>query len=316
MEVIYKHFTTHKRGETDEDIQDSIGISINNARFALSDGVTRSFLPRLLADILTEAYVNAATADDFPPKDLAYQFANRKEAYLSTQDEFSRTLQEIAEETLRFSAATFAGLEIRKQYVSWKVIGDSCLFIVPDHGSLHCICSDGTHVGADGSLIIDLGNYPAQIHSDGRICGHIISGSSETEDGWYIIMSDAMSAWFADRMNHHEDAIGWLFAIGENEEFEDFVQKEYDAGRLKDDDCSVILIRINNSREIIPVKDEFVVGNLDAEKQDVGSQADASTHKKFQRTLSNITGIIRSFLPDSRTFKKKQEQNETDKELY
>ena len=316
MAVIFKQFTTHKRGENDEDIQDSINVNIDNGRFALSDGVSRSFLPRLLADILTEAYVNASVADDFPQKDIVCQFSNRKEAYLSALDDFSRTLQDIAEETLKVSAATFVGLEIGPQLVSWKVIGDSCLFIIPDNGNLRCVCSDETTIDGEGTLKIHFGNNPAQIHSDGSICGQIISGSSEIKNGWYIIMSDAMSAWFVDRLNNKEDVIDKLFALGNNEDFEKLVQEEFDANRLKNDDCSVIIIHINANEVIKPVDDEPPANYFDIVEQDVDNLPNVSLHNKVQATLSNVTGFIRSFIPNSNKCTRNQEQDECNKELY
>lgn len=316
MAVIFKQFTTHKRGESDEDIQDSINVNIDNGRFALSDGVSKSFLPRLLADILTEGYVNASVVDDFPPKDLVCQFSNRKEAYLSTLDDFFKMLQDIAEETLRISAATFVGLEIGQQLVSWKVIGDSCLFIIPDIGNLRCICSDEMNVDAEGKLNILFGNNPAQIHSDGSMYGQIINGSSEIENGWYIIMSDAMSAWFVDRLNNKEDVIDRLFALGNNEDFEKLVQEEFDANRLKNDDCSVIIIHINDNEEIKPVNDEPPANYFDIGEQDVDNLPNVSLHNKIQATLSNVTEFLRSIIPNSNKYTRNQEQDECNKELY
>ena len=47
-----RFFYTHKRGETYGDIQDSIGVDEQTQRFAISDGVTNSFIPQVLSRML------------------------------------------------------------------------------------------------------------------------------------------------------------------------------------------------------------------------------------------------------------------------
>ena len=63
-------FCTHKRGETDNDIQDYIGTNGEKQRFALSDGVTNSVLPQLWAQLLVEDYLIVENTDDFPSPNL------------------------------------------------------------------------------------------------------------------------------------------------------------------------------------------------------------------------------------------------------
>lgn len=256
MAVISKHFTTHKRGENDEDIQDSICINEENGRFALSDGVSQSFLPRILADILTEAYVNATDDISFPPSDLPEIFKNRRDAYFSTRDEFGNALQELVEEDYKTGAATFVGLEFRGGHVSWKVIGDSCLFIIPDDGNIQCICSEKVTVDASGSIHVAFGNHPAQIQSNGNVYGHFITGSIQKACGWYILMSDAISMWFIERYNKGFNEAQKLFSLDGNGAFEILIEEEYQAKRIKSDDCSVILIRVENEDTEVKDKDK------------------------------------------------------------
>lgn len=258
MAVISKYFTTHKRCENNEDIQDSVCVNEENGRYALSDGVSKSFLPRLLADILTETYVTTSNDDTFPPVNLPEMFKKRKNAYISSLDEFGIIMQEIAEETYEKAAATFVGLKICNQYVSWKIIGDSCLVMISDKGNIRCICSEKVTIEADGSIHIAFGNNPAQIQSDGNICGNFIAGSAKRHSGWYILMSDAISDWFIDRYNNGDNVIQRLFTLGNNVEFEDLIEEEFQAKRMRNDDCSVILIRVEDEKaETTLMKDEL-----------------------------------------------------------
>lgn len=259
MEAISKYFTTHKRGEREEDNQDSVCINKENGRYTLSDGVSQSFLPRLLADILTESFVAASNNDIFPDKSLPEIFQKRKNEYISSLDEFGASMQEIAEETFKgLAAATFVGLEIHEQHVVWKVIGDSCLFIIPDDGTIQCVCSEDVNIDANGSIHVAFGTTPAQIQSDGKIYGEFITGQTQIKTGWYILMSDAISDWFIKEYNNNkEKIIEQLFQLKDNAEFECFIEKEFRSNRIKNDDCSVILIRIENGKtEAYPQKDE------------------------------------------------------------
>lgn len=246
MAVIFKCFTTHKRGENDEDIQDSICVNSENGRFALSDGVSQSFLPRLFADILTESFVAVSDNAVFPDNNLPELFQKRKDAYISSLDEFGATLQEIAEETFKNAAATFVGLEIKDQQVSWKVLGDSCLFIIPDEGTIQCICSEEVKMEPNGSIHVSFGKTPAQIQSDGKVFGDFIIGSAKSEVGWYVLMSDTISEWFINRYNNGENVAQMLFNLESDFDFENLIEKEYQAKRIKSDDCSAILIRVED----------------------------------------------------------------------
>lgn len=294
MEVISKYFTTHKRDENDEDIQDSVCVNEEKGRYALSDGVSKSFLPRLLADILTETYVTASTDDTFPHVNLPAIFKKRKEAYVSSLDDFGIAMQEIAEETYEKAAATFVGLEICNQHVSWKVIGDSCLFIIPDKGNIQCICSEKTAIDADGSIHISFGNDPAQIQSDGKIYGNLITGSIKRDSGWYILMSDAISDWFIDRYNNKENVIQRLFALDSNAEFEDLIEEEFQSKRMKNDDCSVILIRVEDKEaETTHQKDEPDSNYFNCTDTKENNISDYSTEKKSKSVFYLFSKLLK-----------------------
>ena len=259
--VISKSFTTHKRGESEEDIQDSVNIDKLKGRYALSDGLSKSFLPRLLADTLTEIFI---ANGDFSSDTISQMFNIKKEEYLSSLDEESAALQELAEETLKNASSTFVGLEISKQRAIWKVLGDSCLFIIPEEGVTQCVCSNKVKINDDGTLNVVFGNNTAHIRSDGKIYGNFITGDADIiTSGWYILMSDTISEWFINRLNEGCNMAPVLFQLEGNDEFERFIEIEYQSGRMRSDDCTVVLIRIDeniskdNSQDDKPSDDYF-----------------------------------------------------------
>jgi hypothetical protein len=259
MDVTTKYFTTHKRGENDEDIQDSVQVNEKKGRYAVSDGVTESFLPRLLADVLTENFVET-DGDGLEDIPIAQKFDKKKQEYISPLDEETKMWLESVEETLAYASATFVGLALqeRSKTATWTVLGDSCLFVIPEEGITQCICSDQVTVCDDGALHVSFGNTPAQIRSDGKIFGKPIRGEAQIiSSGWYVLMTDTISKWFINRLNEKNDVVSVLFGFSGNEEFESFIEKEYQAGRMGSDDCTVVLIRIGENESINNEWDDF-----------------------------------------------------------
>lgn len=242
-----RFFYTHKRGETYGDIQDSIGVDEQTQRFAISDGVTNSFIPQVLSRILTNAFVSSGIAG-FPPLNLHELFTIERGAYLNSLDEDQRFLQEMVEEEFKDAAATFVGVEISDNLIKWIVIGDSCLFILPDNGSLSCYCSNESHADNEDKIHVVFDSHPAQILSNGQTKGKIVQGELEFAPYWIILASDAMSAWIVEAYNNKCNPALLLSEISDNEDFERFVDQEYKEGRLKSDDESVVLVRLNKQQ--------------------------------------------------------------------
>jgi hypothetical protein len=108
-----------------------------------------------------------------------------------------------------------------------------------------CICSNQVTIGDNGVIQVSFDSTPAQIRSDGMMFGEPIRGEAKMIDsGWYLLMTDAMSEWFINRLNEQRDVASMLFKLGGNEEFEQLIEKEYQSGRMRSDDCTVVLIRI------------------------------------------------------------------------
>lgn len=242
-----RFFYTHKRGETYSDIQDSIGVDEQTQRFAISDGVTNSFIPQVLSKILTNAFVSSGIAG-FPPPNLHELFTIERGAYLNSLDEDQRFLQEMVEEEFKDAAATFVGVEISDNLIKWIVIGDSCLFILPDNGSLSCYCSNESHADNENKIHVVFDSHPARILSNGQTKGRIVQGKLEFAPCWIILASDAMSAWIVEAYNNKRNPASLLSELSDNEDFERFVDKEYKEGRLKSDDESVVLVRLNGQQ--------------------------------------------------------------------
>ena len=237
MKLQYKYFITHKRGEIDEDIQDRVAVNVGRGRFALSDGVTNSFLPHILSDILTRLFVEEGEDGQFPPSSLPDIFFKARNKYLDSLNEDIRILQEMVEEEFHCSAATFVGISVRNSKITWQILGDSCLFILHQNGKLRCFCSMNVTTTPEGYLQVDFDNYPRQIRSSGEIVGEWIKGEQKIYPGWIV-----------QQHNEGNNPIPLLWNLNDNQEFETFVDRECHENRLKSDDESVIIIKISANK--------------------------------------------------------------------
>ena len=238
-------FITHKRGANVNSIQDSIAMDVEKGRFALSDGVSDSVLPEIWADILTHAYISVDDIRQFPPEGLQELFLSQKDTYVSTLDKEQRYIQKLIEKHWQTAAATFVGIELCEDVLSWQVIGVSCLFIMADGELLQCISSNEPYTNDDGHLIIKFDDYPHQIRSDGSLHGEWINGNRPFKKGYILMMSDAMSAWFVRQLNQGNSPLDQLNAITDNNDFESFVEEQCRQGSLESDDESVIIIKVD-----------------------------------------------------------------------
>ena len=236
-----KSFITHKRGETDKNIADSIAFDAFRGRYAISDGVSRSFIPHIWSKTLVDYYIESDEKLSLT-EDLLCRYTKAKELFLQGLDEFNLFLTKKVENQLHTSAATFAGVIIKNNVVTWQVIGDSCVFLVNDSKIIRCISSMPIDMDEEGHIWAKFDNYPNYVISDGTIKGHFVEGEEQLDSGWVVLMTDALSDWFIKQHNQGFDPFNTLIALNNNSEFEAFVENEYNAGRLKSDDTSVIII--------------------------------------------------------------------------
>lgn len=237
-------FFTHKRGEEYSDIQDRLAVDKEKGRFALSDGVTQSALPQVWAQILVDEYLRAEKAEDFLTVNLSQKFQQARDVYASSLSERDFFNLEIVEDEFGSSSATFVGVDINDGKLSWHVIGDSCLFLLPDEGKTSCICSLPVEIDDQGRILLKRTSHPNQLSSDGTKVGEWICGEASIFTGWVLLMSDEMSSWFVEQINGGMKPLEQLLSINDNEQFEAFVENEYREKRLDSDDESVILIHL------------------------------------------------------------------------
>ena len=243
-------FTTHKRGLSDVDIEDRIAIDWEKRRYALSDGVTNSVLPEVWAQLLVDEYLKINQVEDFPTVSLSTNYQVARDLYAASLSKEKMYDLEIREEVFEVSSATFVGVEINESTFCCQIIGDSCLFVIPDEGDLCCISSLQPQYDDFGRVIVRFNNNPNQLYSNGMKKGEWVVKEESLKTGWILLMSDKMSMWFINQHNIGQNPLNKLLNIKDNYQFEEFVENEYQLGKLESDDETVVMIHLvhrNNS---------------------------------------------------------------------
>jgi hypothetical protein len=134
MQISIKGYITSKESELFYDCADRYAYNKSQNKFAISDGVSKSFFPKIWADVLVNKWVDSKEFDEAQfildcQKDWLNQvteIVNKPDAKWFTKNAFNRK---------ESGLATFVGLRFYKKKKEWfwkaDALGDSFLFFVP-----------------------------------------------------------------------------------------------------------------------------------------------------------------------------------------
>jgi hypothetical protein len=243
MRVSIKGFIFHKGAESFEDCFDRYAVNTENGKFAIADGVTKSFFPGIWAELLVNSTVNKrgpfSIGDN---QDIQKEWKERVAEIVDKPNQKWFVLNAF---TLgKPAAATFAGLHffVNGGRFKWEAVavGDSFLFYVPDglaNNSTDSLAGV-THLSTVENLEFD--NYPDCLYSNRSEISNIKYESGFLKNGTFYLMTDALAEWFISQRQKAEQIIaGWH----KQDDFEQSIislrKKE-----LRDDDVSILIIRV------------------------------------------------------------------------
>ncbi|AJA69760.1 hypothetical protein MYRA21_2648 [Myroides sp. A21] len=239
MKINIKGFITSKKSELYSDCADNYAVNIEHNKFSISDGVSKSFFPKIWSDILVNKYVNQKDWKD------------NNEFIVESQKEWQSKIDEIVNqpETKWFTKsqynrkdpalATFVGLQFLESDQKWiaQALGDSFLFFIPK-GSTEIEIKLSTK---PEPIVFD--NFPDYLSS--------IGGSHKGEkkpikgekikEGTFYLMTDALAEWF---LLNTEQAKQTLDNIKTQEQYLETIANERNANRLNDDDSAVLILEL------------------------------------------------------------------------
>lgn len=245
MKAAFKGFITQKLNEKETDCADSYSYNLANDRFAVSDGVSQSFYPKIWSQILVENFVQAKGKNLKEHQQILEEckkiwkqkindIAKAKEAPWFVKESFNRN---------KSAAATFVGLILDGSKKKWSyiVIGDSYLFFNPaNNQDFEKVIKQPNHQNPQ------FNNSPDYLDSIGKTKGRPKMGSKELVAGTFYLMTDALAEWVFNKKNN---ALKELDDCITCKDFKELIRKERFNKKLKDDDTSVVIIKIEDNTE-------------------------------------------------------------------
>lgn len=245
MKVSVKGYITHKAAERFVDCFDRYGHNLSNHKFAISDGVSKSFFPDVWAEILVENFVSTKERIDLGDFHSYRELQNnwiKKVGEIVMRPEQKYFVKNFFIEG-RSAAATFVGLHFFKEdnILKWEAIalGDSFLFFVPN--ALDQNEPNYNILSLSSKEDLTFNNFPdffdsRNIHNKGKIR----QKKNDLRSGTFYLMTDALSEWFlSNSMTAMETINSWQ----SQKDFEICIN-ELRKINLANDDSSILKIDV------------------------------------------------------------------------
>ena len=303
MKINIKGFITSKKSELYSDCADNYHINKENNKFAISDGVSKSFFSKVWSDVLVKKYVNHKDWKD------------DNEFIVESQKEWQCKIDEIVNqsETKWFTKsqyirkdpalATFVGLQFIESEQIWiaQALGDSFLFFIPK-GLTEIekkLSTKPEHVVFDNfpDYLSSIANYPHKGEKKAI-------KREKLKEGTFYLMTDALAEWF---LINTEQAKQKLDNIKTQEQYLETIANERNANRLNDDDSAVLILELfdDDKKEISYTKNQetklndlITIQEAEIEKiklKKLEEQKESEIQKsKEQETLQNESSTAES----------------------
>ena len=242
-------FIIHKEAENPEDCQDACAQNDEKGRYAIADGVTRSFFPKEWATLLVEHFCESINLSSVKTdwKDwigpIQQKWYEQIEEKVSERNLFYLTNPFNAKKS---AASTFIGIEFNKDNDAWEamIVGDSCLFHKSGSGFKSYLIENST----------DFTNYPevfASFARDNHSEPTFIHGNANPDDT-FILATDALAKWILEHkeIGKLDAALDRLKVMETDEKFYQFVHeaRHDEAIRLVNDDVTLMLISVEDNQ--------------------------------------------------------------------
>lgn len=246
MKVSIKGFITCKSAEQYIDCADNYAVNKSSHRFSVSDGVSKSFFPKVWSEILVTQFVEKTDLKE-------------NELIKVCQKEWQKKIDEIVSlpDTKWFTKsqynrkdpalATFVGLQFFEKEKKWtaSALGDSFLFFVPKEFKDYQ--KELVKLSSKSEPIV-FDNFPDYLTSIGDSHkGRAKEKSGNLRNGTFYLMTDALAEWF---IKEGENAIGKITVWKSQADFERFITQAIEENQLTNDDCAILCIELSEVEKI------------------------------------------------------------------
>jgi len=243
MKVTIKGFITCKSAEQYIDCADNYSVNKSSHRFSVSDGVSKSFFPKVWSEILVTQFVERT---DLIESELIKvcqdEWQKRIDKIVNSPETkwHTRTLYNRNEPAL----ATFVGLQFYEKEKKWSAsaLGDSFLFFVPTNFKDYQ--KEMVKLSSKIEPIV-FDNFPDYLTSIGDSHkGRAKEKGGNLRNGTFYLMTDALAEWF---LKEGENAIGKITVWKSQADFKRFIAQAIDENQLTNDDCAILCVELSES---------------------------------------------------------------------
>ena len=255
-------FTHNKTDSTPDTNEDAYFSPIDTLRiegfsdpitFAIADGATSSPDARTWAGML----VNESSKYQSKPENLISGMKHLRATWAADWDK--RKTQQLAATSAWWTAqaldkptaATYCSLTVENPNwsevtnLNWRAmaVGDSCLFQFRAGCQIKAFPIDDLDGFTDHPLLVRSSGCETDLSSDSA---RIQSTSGVAKRGdTFILATDAMAEWLLRHLGSNEDLKNRVLLATKNTlDFTAFIDKEREAGRIKDDDSTLVIVGV------------------------------------------------------------------------
>ncbi len=244
MRIEYSAFILPHIGDKFSQCADRFSCGETNQCFAIADGVGNSLFPGDWAQLLCDDFIEHPTlfSDNTHLQredELISNWEEQRDKRIANLSDEEKFIYEMGLDKADFAASTFVGLLFDKKHWSCQAIGDSYLFLVDqDYNISRRVASMDGH---------DFDNFPEYFASKkGQNNGTVVNCSGDYKDvAYFALMTDALSDWFIEATPAKRKE---LLNIHSHSEYEAFIDKERQMMALKDDDTTMLILKVEDDR--------------------------------------------------------------------
>lgn len=278
MKISFKAFISPKEAELFYDCADRYAINKEHNKFAISDGLSKSFFPKVWAETLVNNWVEKEWESDENYVEHCQQdwlekvteIVNKPDTKWFTRNAFNRK---------EAGLATFVGLQFYEKSKKWywkaNALGDSFLFFVPSN--LKEFETEVLKLSSKSEPIV-FDNFPDYLSSIGnKHHGAKQPKGAVLNEGTFFLMTDALAEWF---INEQKNAIHKTEVWQSQDDFERFIAEER-LSKLGNDDSAILIIKVaDNKKDDITYEPENVSDINDLIDKEQAEIEEADNQKK------------------------------------
>ena len=283
MRVSVTGYIYHKEAETFDDCFDRYAYNLDNHKFCISDGVSKSFFPGLWAELLVDTFVNSKGKIDLVDNflfrsiqkkwnDAVFEIANRPNQKYYVRNLYAQR---------KSAAATFVGVDFYQENgkLFWEAfaLGDSFLIFVPNYvRDVDLQFQELLILSSKKDFEFD--NFPDffdSIHTLNK--GKIKQTKHLVKPGKFYLMTDALSEWF---INEKQNAIKEIKEWKDQQGFENRINFLRKNG-LQNDDSAIMIIDIQEDGNPYISYDKILISDLKKLQSSQGNGASLIFEKEI-----------------------------------